>query len=108
MTCLGDSEWDGESSPKTFLDFLHLVSIGNVVWSRGDVLVANGAEFVNRGTLLSSFNQDTGTLDSAPRIRLLRPEENMWQEERRLAIDVAASVALAGFLEGKAAAREWQ
>ncbi|CAM9742517.1 unnamed protein product, partial [Scytosiphon promiscuus] len=84
IICAGESQWSdgGSGSPKStknLLNSLHLLNRGNIVWSHGDVIVSNGAAFVNQGTLLlEETGEEIGDAtttsagkvnDVAPRIR---------------------------------------
>lgn len=79
--------------------------MGDVVWSKGDVIVSHGATFINRGTLRL---QDENEPDLVPRIRAPRDGENVLGKGSRVATDVTASVAGAGFPQGGAADWAWE
>lgn len=85
------------SDPKTLLNSLQLVNMGDAVWSGGDVIVSRGAAFINRGTLrLHGENE----LDPVPRIRAPRVGENVLGKGSRVATDATAAVTGAGFPQG--------
>lgn len=84
------------------------------MWSGGDIIVSEGAAFVNHGTLLQE--EPTGTSGAneafAPRIRAPRVGERVWwrgdKDNEMVVVDVAVAAGGAGSPGGGAASWAWE
>lgn len=81
--------------------------MGDAVWSEGDVIVSHGATFINRGTL-RLHDENELIIDLVPRIRSPRDGEHVFGKGSRVATDITASVAGAGFPLGGATDWAWE
>lgn len=114
VLCEAESVWSGLSHSKSLVNSLHLVNLGDVMWSGGDIVVSLGAAFVNHGTLLveessSALSAVIGQDYFAPRI--LAPEKGddiIWRKREGLVtIDGTVATSGAGSAGGGAAIWAW-